>query len=55
VAADNLCVPKISSTLCDQAIFVDQTTDASLFSDAVMVEIDWLGSDFSGAAASSER
>jgi hypothetical protein len=38
-----LCVPKTSSTSCDQAIFVDQTTDASLFSDAVLVEIDWLG------------
>jgi hypothetical protein len=38
-----LCVPKTSSTSCDQAIFVDQTTDASLFSDAVLAEIDWLG------------
>ena len=38
-----LCVPKTSSTSCDQAIFVDQTTDASLFSDVVLVEIDWLG------------
>src|ERR1022692_2661672 len=31
---------------CDQAIFVDQTTDASLPSDAVRVEIDWLGQRF---------
>ena len=38
-----LCVPKTSSTSCDQAIFVDQATDASLFSDAVLAEIDWLG------------
>jgi hypothetical protein len=38
-----LCVPKISSVLCDQVIFVDQTTDTSLFSDAVLVEINWLG------------
>jgi pristinamycin I synthase 3 and 4 len=30
-----LCVPKTPSTSCDQAIFVDQATDASLSSDAV--------------------
>jgi hypothetical protein len=41
-----LCVPKISSTLCDQVIFVDQTTGTSLFSDAVLVEINWLGQGF---------
>jgi hypothetical protein len=41
-----LCVPKTSSMSCDQAIFVDQTTDASLSSDAVLVEIDWLGHRF---------
>ena len=38
-----LCVPKTSSTLCDQAVFVDQAADASLFPDAVLVEIDRLG------------
>jgi hypothetical protein len=38
-----LCVPKTSSTSCDQAIFVDQATGASLFSDAVLAGIDWLG------------
>jgi putative transposase len=38
-----VCVPKTSSELCDQAIFVDQGTGASLFSDAVVVEIDRLG------------
>ena len=38
-----LCVPKTSSTSCDQAIFVDQATDVSLSSDAVLVEIDRLG------------
>ena len=38
-----LCVPKTSSTSCDQAIFVDQATDASLSSDAVLVEIDRFG------------
>jgi GntR family transcriptional regulator len=38
-----LYVPKTSSTSCDQAIFVDQGTNASLFSDAVLVEIDRLG------------
>ena len=38
-----LWVPKPSSTLCDQAIFVDQAADVSLFPDAVLVEIDRLG------------
>ena len=42
-SAYGLCVPKFSSTSCDQAIFVDQTTDARLFSDVVLAEIDWLG------------
>jgi len=32
-----------SSVSCDQTVFVDQATDASLFSDAVLVEIDRLG------------
>ena len=40
---ETVCVPKISSTLCDQAIFVDQATDARLFSDAVLSEIDGHG------------
>jgi hypothetical protein len=39
----DLCVPRTLSTSCDQAIFVDQTTDASLSSDAVLGEIDRLG------------
>ena len=39
----DLCVPKTSSTSCDQAIFADQATGASLSSDAVLTEIDWLG------------
>ncbi len=38
-----VCVPKTSSTSCGQAIFVDQPTDASLFPDAVLAEIDRLG------------
>jgi hypothetical protein len=38
-----LCVPKTSSTSCDQAIFVDQPTDTSLPSDPVLTEIDRLG------------
>jgi hypothetical protein len=42
-AEERLCVPKTSSTSCDQAIFVDQATDASLFSDAIVIEIDWFG------------
>ena len=32
----SLWVPRTSSTSCDQAIFVDQATDASLSSDAVL-------------------
>ena len=39
----DLCVPKTSSTSCDQAIFVDQATNTSLFSDAVVIEIDRFG------------
>jgi hypothetical protein len=31
---------------CGQAIFVDQTTNASLSSDAVLVEVDRLGQRF---------
>jgi hypothetical protein len=50
-----LCVPRTSSMSCDQAIFVDHATDASLSSYAVPVEIDRSGRDFSGAAASRER
>ena len=38
-----LCVPKTSSTSCDQAVFVDQATNSSLFLDAVVVEIDRFG------------
>ena len=41
-----LCVPKTSSTSCDQPIFVDHATDVSVFSDAVAVEIDRLGQWF---------
>jgi hypothetical protein len=41
--ACDLCVPKTSSTLCDQAIFVDQATNARLSSDAVLTGIDRLG------------
>jgi hypothetical protein len=37
-----LCVPITSFTSCDQPIFVDHSTDLSLSSDAVVVEIDWL-------------
>ncbi len=36
-------VPKISSTSCDQAVFVDQASGASLLLDAVPVEIDRYG------------
>jgi hypothetical protein len=33
-----MCVPKSSSTSCEQAIFVDQATDTSLFDDAILIE-----------------
>ena len=39
----DVCVPKTSSTLCDQAVFVDKTTGVSLPSDAVPVEIHRFG------------
>jgi hypothetical protein len=42
-SAGTLCVPKTSSALCDQVIFVDQAADASLSSGSVLVEIDWFG------------
>ena len=38
-----LCVPETLSTSCDQAIFVDQATDASLPSDAVVLKGDRFG------------
>jgi amino acid transporter len=38
-----LCVPKTSSTSCDQAVFVDQSTGLGLSSDAAPVEIDRFG------------
>jgi hypothetical protein len=34
---------KTSSTPCDQAIFADQATDASVSSDMVLLKIDRLG------------
>jgi transcriptional regulator GlxA family with amidase domain len=39
----DVCVPKTSSKSCDQAIFADQTTDASMPSDPVLTEIGQLG------------
>ncbi len=39
----SLCVPKTSSTSCDQAIFVDQASNVSVFSDAVQVEVGGFG------------
>jgi hypothetical protein len=38
-----LWVPKTSSMSCEQAIFVDQASGASVFSDAVLLKIDRLG------------
>jgi len=43
ISPDGLCVPKTSSTPCDQAIFVGRATGASLSSDAVLVKIDRFG------------
>src|ERR1017187_4831807 len=44
--SSRLWVPITPSTSCDQAIFVDQATDGSLSSDAVLVEIDRFGQRF---------
>jgi len=38
-----LWVPRTSSTSRDQAIFVDQAADVSVFSDAMLLKIDRLG------------
>jgi Family of unknown function (DUF5372) len=43
---EDLWVPITPSTSCDQAIFVDQATDGSLSSDAVLVETDRFGQRF---------
>jgi hypothetical protein len=42
-ALPGLCVPKTSSTLCDQVILVDQATDARPSSYAVPRKIGRLG------------
>ena len=57
LALADLCVPKTSSRSCDQVIFVDQATDASVFSDAVLTEIDRFGERFQrrGAAQRAVR
>jgi hypothetical protein len=38
-----LCVPRTLSTSCDQAVFVDHATDASVSPDVVSLEVDRLG------------
>jgi hypothetical protein len=43
VLETGLCEPRTLSTSCDQVIFVDQATDASLLPDATLAEVDWLG------------
>ena len=50
-----LCVPKTSSTSCDQAIFVNQATEASLFRTRCWSRLTGSGSGFSGAAACRKR
>jgi hypothetical protein len=36
----SLCVPKTLSTLCDQAVFVDEATGVRLSPDTIPLEID---------------
>ena len=43
VALAYLWVPETSSRSCDQAIFVDQATGASVSSDAVLLKINRSG------------
>jgi hypothetical protein len=52
-----LWVPKTSSASCNQAIFVDQATDARALSCAVLVEVDRLRQRFqrSGCAQGAVR
>ena len=38
-----VCVPRTSSTSCDQAVFVDHAADASVSPDVVSLNIDWFG------------
>jgi hypothetical protein len=38
-----VCVPESSSTSYDQAVFVDQAVDASLFPDAILDEVGRFG------------
>jgi len=52
---ETLWVPKTSSTSRGQAIFVDQTTDASVFRTRYWSRSAGSGSGFSGAAAASDR
>jgi hypothetical protein len=40
-AWQGVCVPKTLSTLCDQAVFVDEAAGVSPSADSVPVEIDW--------------
>jgi len=41
--AQYLWVPRTSSTSCDQPVFVDRATDASVPSDTVLLKIDRFG------------
>ena len=50
----HLWVPRTSSTSRDQAILVDQTTDASLSPDAVLLKIDRFGQRFQWRRAVQE-
>jgi len=39
----SVCVPRTLSTSCDQAVFVDHATDASVSPDVVSLKIDRFG------------
>jgi len=41
--AGGLCVPRTSSTSCDQAVFVDRAADASVSPDVISLKIDRFG------------
>ena len=55
LSAQPLWVPRTSSTSRDQAILVDQTTGASLPSDAVLLKIDRFGQRFQRCRRAGRR
>jgi hypothetical protein len=53
-APSALWVPKTSPASCDQVIFVDQATDASVSSDTVLVEVDRFGQRLERSSAAEK-